>query len=140
MDQTYDLATNEEYALCLFKASKSKAQVNAVLSSMGFSNLTTLIDLKLEASRNVINDQIEKGLFPIVGYSYFEYSNNLKEFDASSSLLYSEYALELSKLDSYFKEKQSSINLSTTDKKLILMLVIGLVFGFVCGLLVKRKN
>jgi predicted S18 family serine protease len=143
LDETYNLSSQGEYALCLFKASKAKAQINVVLSSIGFKedNLGSLIDLKLEAVRQVINSQVERDLFPIVGYSYYEYASNLKDSDKSSALLYSEYALELSRLDLYFKEKEKALlRFSTRDKELILMLVIGLVVGFASGLIFRRKK
>ena len=76
-------------------------------------------------------EETEKGVFPIVGYSYFEYANSLKETDPFSALLYSEYALELSNLDIYFKSPVSErVNLfKKVDRKLIIALIVGIIFG-----------
>ena len=41
-------------------------------------------------------------LFPIQGYSYYEYAKALSKTDKISGLIYSQYALEFSNLDLYF--------------------------------------
>jgi len=84
----------------------------------------------------------EKGIFPVVGYSYFEYANSLKENDPFSALLYSEYALELSNLDIYFKSPASDgVNLfKKIDKRLIIVLFIGILLGIVFSKLTSIKS
>lgn len=96
-----------EYALCLFKATKAKAQSNVFLSLIGTeeSEVVSFIDLKLDVADDLIEKQRQKGRFPIVGYSYYEYSHALKEDNLFTSMLYAEYGLELSNLDIYFKAK-----------------------------------
>ncbi len=132
------------YALCLFKASKAKAEADLILNAVSINpdNLDNLIDLKVEVAEQVIADAIEKDMFPIVGYSYYEYAKNLKEYDKYSSLLYAEYALELSNFDVYLgKEYQQGrsldFNLMTT-----LVFFIGFLTGvvFTFALIFPRKK
>ena len=56
---------------------------------------------------------------PILGNSYYEYGSVLLSRNESISLLYAEYALELSNLDIYFPSKDEKINISS-DAKLYL--------------------
>ncbi len=125
------------FELCLSKASKAKANVDTVLSVFGVRNedVKRVVDKKLEIVESNLVEETEKGVFPIVGYSYFEYANSLKEDDPFSALLYSEYALELSNLDIYFKtQKSGKFSLfDKVDKKLLAVLIIGIVLGFVIG-------
>jgi len=135
----YAYADRDEgnFELCLSKASKAKANVDTVLSVFGVRNedVARVVDKKLEIVERSLVEETEKGVFPIVGYSYFEYANSLKEDDPFSALLYSEYALELSNLDIYFKTQKAEkfILFDKVDKKLLSVLVIGLILGFVIG-------
>ncbi len=93
-----------DYVNCIYLASKAKANSDLLLGTMGISDehITELIDIRLPIARNMIEDSINRGYFPIMGYNYLEYSESLKESDSFSSLLFSEYAIELSSLDSFF--------------------------------------
>ncbi|MGM5487965.1 MAG: S16 family serine protease [Nanobdellota archaeon] len=108
--EEYDLALADyrtgDYELCLFKASKAKAQANRLLAIMGVGEeeLKDIIALKLDVAEQLIAEQSKKGRFPIVGYSYYEYAHSLRESDPYSALLYAEYALELSNLDLYLDQ------------------------------------
>jgi uncharacterized protein len=97
------------YILCLFKASKAKAEADVILTSIGVeqSQLDSVIDQKLEILKRSIAKQIEKGIFPILGYSYYEYAKSLKESDKYSSMIFIEYGLELSNMDIYFQKNES---------------------------------
>ncbi|MDO8740964.1 MAG: S16 family serine protease [Candidatus Woesearchaeota archaeon] len=137
---------NENNELCLFKASKAKAQVDVVMMSIGISgqNLSNIINKKLELVNRQILKETNKGIFPILGYSYYEYAKELKEEDPYSSLLFSEYALELSNLDIYFKKEEipyifrKKIDI---DYNLVIIFVSGILVGFVLrSLVVKVKN
>jgi len=130
----YEDLEKGNYELCLFKASKAKANVDTVLSVFGVraNNVNIVVSNKLKiAERNLI-EQTEKGIFPILGYSYFEYANSLKDSNVFSALLYSGYALELGSLDIYFKNADTVTQTVSKgfDKKLVLMLVLGIVLGF----------
>jgi len=121
------------YALCLFRASKSKAESDIVFTSIGIDaeDVPLLIDKKLEAANRVIVKGERQGTFPVLGYSYFEYAKNLKESDEFSSLLYAEYALELSNLDIYFKETAAVSDM--VDFQSWQILAIGIVIGLIAG-------
>ena len=79
----------------------------------------------------------ERNLFPIVGYSYYEYAKSLKENDPGIALLFSEYALELSNLDLYFDQGRTSYSF---DWGLIATLLAGLVLGLVIGVRLRQKD
>lgn len=137
---------NENYELCLFEASKAKADSDTILNMIGigedqFLNATKqkLIIIK----NNLIKEQ-QKGIFPVIGYSYYEYANDLKERDIYSSMLFAEYSLELSNLDIYFKKTKKPGFRLEIDKKtavsLILMFVSGLLIGIGISSKSKRKK
>lgn len=96
---------NQQYELCLAKASESKAQANAILSTVGFDQkeLDDLVQYKLSALEKLIARTNDRHAFPILGFSYHEYAKSLRADNPSSALLYAEYALELSNLDIYFE-------------------------------------
>ena len=130
------------YELCLSMASKAKADVDIILSVFGVDNAQykNIIDRKLEIVKNNIAREAAKGIFPILGYSYYEYANSLKDNDIFSALLYSEYALELSNLDIYFKEnnpKKKSINIGQNS---IGIFLTGILVGIVATSLIKIKR
>src|SRR3989338_619660 len=93
----------EDYVQCLHKATLSKSQANTILSVFGTRDeeIQDIGDRKIDAARTSISRQ--KGIFPIVGYSYYEYANSLKETDKYSALLFSDYALEFSDIGIYFR-------------------------------------
>ncbi len=97
------------YALCLFHASKAEAMANLLAGTLSVpeENIPALIDGKLAVAASVIAQQQERGSFPILGYSYYQYASSLKESDPYSALTFAEYALELSNLDIYFPKQQS---------------------------------
>ena len=131
LNEVHNEYNNQNYALCLYKASLIKAEINSILSSLGVSkdNADAFFEKKFEAARRAITDQQSKGIFPILGYSYYEYAQSLKDTDQYSTLLYLEYALELSNLDIYFeKEEKFDFNFSLYDDKL-LVLLIGIMIG-----------
>ena len=132
------------HELCLFKASKAKANVDTVLSVFGVrsSNVGNVVAQKLALVERNLVEETEKGVFPIVGYSYFEYANSLKDIDPFSALLYSEYALELSNLDIYFKSPSGSrIKLfENIDGRLFVALIIGIALGIFASKFAGYKN
>ncbi|MGC8929612.1 MAG: S16 family serine protease [Candidatus Woesearchaeota archaeon] len=117
------------YEECLYRASEAKAELNLILSNYGIKDNDTkkLLEKKLIAAERSISAQIEKDVIPIMAYSYYEYANSLKETDIYSSLLYAEYAIELSSMDVYFQAKNSSENASIS--KLQESFILGLVLG-----------
>ncbi|MFP4112095.1 MAG: S16 family serine protease [Candidatus Woesearchaeota archaeon] len=125
------------YDLCVSKASDAKATINVLLSVMGVSegNVENLVERKLDSVRKVIAREQEKGIFPILGYSYYEYADSLKDSDVYSSLIYAEQALELSTLDIYFDESNGDniLRFFTFSPAIISVFTFG--FGIVIGIL-----
>ena len=92
-----------------------------------------MIDSKIKLVKRLISKQIKKGIFPILGYSYYEYASTLKDENKYSSLLYLEYALELSNLEIYFKEKKDFVFTDFNSK----WFLIGLLSGYIICLIIK---
>ena len=146
------------YELCLSTASKAKADVDIILSVFGVDSeqYNNVVERKLEIVKNNIAREAAKGVFPILGYSYYEYANSLKQSDIFSALIYSEYSLELGNLDIYFKEsngKNNSIESGETENikgffvqkspisiKYLSVFLIGVLVGGIAVSLIKRKG
>ncbi|MBN2112073.1 hypothetical protein JW707_03155 [Candidatus Woesearchaeota archaeon] len=132
----------ENYIMCLYKASRAKAQADTVMGMIGVeaSMLNETLRQKIDAAKQTIIEQQEAGVFPIMGYSYLEYANSLKEEDASSAVIYAEYALELSSFDFYF-EKRKPAYLPDIDNNLLFILVLGICIGYViAGRFAKKRQ
>ncbi len=144
----YDYFNDENYVLCIFTASKAKAEANVVLSAIFVDekNIKALLREKLIAAEKVIAKEESKNIFPILGYSYYEYAKTLQDTDEFSSLLYSEYALELSNLDMYFPKKESYWNSSMHVINwvyvwlFLLGFSVGLFFVVVIGFILGRNK
>lgn len=106
--QAQESYQKEEPELCLIKAAEAKAEADAILGSMGLTdeNVGDFIISKTKAVQRVISENSAEGIFPILGYSYYQYAKSLQEQDKYIALLYLEYALELSELSIYFPEEQ----------------------------------
>ncbi|MFH1591312.1 MAG: S16 family serine protease [archaeon] len=135
---------NKNYALCLFKAAKAQAEANVVLSLLGIEddNLNATLDRKMALAKRSVQAQQEKGLFPIIGYSYYEYAESLRDEDPSSAMVYAEYALELSNLDTYFQRHVSRMRNAGFDSGLFPLLfsfITGILFGLLIALLIWRR-
>lgn len=145
IDFAYADYNKGEYDLCLFKASKAKAEANVIVGSIGIKEdrLNNLTAKKIEIVDKNLAKQASKGIFPIVGYSYYEYAKSLKEEDTYSAMLYLEYALELGNLDIYFQKEEyvikKKINIDT-DRAKLRVLIMGLVMGLIVGFLIGVKT
>tara|TARA_B100000315_G_C14189546_1_gene412685 strand:- start:89 stop:535 length:447 start_codon:yes stop_codon:yes gene_type:complete len=117
--------------LCLFKASKAKAELDVTLSAMNVreERLGDLISEKLKAAEEQIVQETDKGRFPILGYSYYLYSKDLKETNKVSSLIYAELALELSNMWPYFKEQTIYKEKTTKNLKSLQSFISGILIG-----------
>lgn len=135
-------AFNKRYEMCIFKASKAKAESDVIMGVIGVSsdNLKFLVEKKMDVARQEIVSQIQQGLFPILGYSYYEYARSLKEQDIAASLIYADYAIELSDIGLYVKQKEESRKIFYIDKKLVAVFVIGVGMGMIITLLLGPKQ
>ncbi|MFQ5620774.1 MAG: S16 family serine protease [Candidatus Nanoarchaeia archaeon] len=127
-----------DYALCLFTAAQAKAESNVIVGVIGASSehLDSILDRKLEAVHKVIAKSQQKGFFPIIGYSYYQYADSLKDHDRSSALLFSEYALELSSLDLYFP--QTTVKGYEIEPEMWFIFLLGVIVGSAVFALLKR--
>ncbi len=130
---------NNETALCLILASQAKADANAILSTLGLQEeaLLEYIKGKSKAAERIIFENSAEGIFPILGYSYYQYANSLKEQEKYTSLVYLEYALEMSELSIYFPEEEDlySFYRSIRFNKNVLYFSQGFIFGVLLTLL-----
>jgi uncharacterized protein len=140
VSKSYEDYNNGNPELCLYEASISKAKVDSVLNTIAIdsSDISKVIEDRAQIVRSGLAKQTEKGAFPILGYSYYEYANSLKEGDSYSALLYLEYALELGNLDIYFEKR--TIDFPTINKREVVIFSVGLVLGVVCSVLLTRKK
>lgn len=130
----------EDPILCIFIASKAKAQANLVLNALVISeeNVPSLVDEKIAAVGRVLGQQQAEGFFPLLGYSYWKYSQDLASEQPYSALTFAEYALELSNLDMYFAEERNGF-----DQRLnpgLLLFFFGAVFGISVVLLLGMRK
>lgn len=130
---------NGEYELCLITAAQAKASSNAILSSLGVDqrNLNTFLAGKKAATQRVIAENSAEGIFPILGYSYYQYAVSLQSQEPFTALVYYEDALEMSDLSIYFPEKQPY--LTTVKQPLALpekwrYALGGMIIGVLAGL------
>lgn len=131
------------YELCIYQASSAKAQLNNLMSSiyLPVEYYNKSIEGKIKAAERQISEQQNKQSFPIMGYSYLEYSKTLYELgDLYSASLYADYALELSNLDVYFNHKSSMPVISYISSFYIRIFLFGAIFGFSISLLFKIKS
>jgi uncharacterized protein len=138
LDKAYKDLSGGKYTLCLYKASKTKSEADVILGIIGVEaeRIDELIDLKREIARDAIIKSQQKGIFPIIGYSYYEYSGSLKPIDKYSSLLFAEYALEFSNLDIYFpKAKTSHFSLWKTIEPHVLWILGGIILGIIISII-----
>ncbi|MBU0457139.1 MAG: S16 family serine protease [Nanoarchaeota archaeon] len=135
LDDAKNAYGEDENELCLVKAIQAKGDSNAILSSMGLTeeSFTEFLDGKIEAVKRVIAENSAEGMFPILGYSYFQYASSLKEQEKYSALIYLEYALEMSDLGIYFPEENTYLEVS--EKKVLNERWFFVLQGFAVGVI-----
>jgi len=119
-------------ALCIFAASKAKAQADLMASTLSVrpEHVEALLDQKLAADRMVLVKQQEDGNFPILGYSYAQYAEDLREDAVYSALSFAEYALALSDLDIYFPQERA-FHIDATVWYGLLLTSVGFLIGVI---------
>ncbi|MEK6874234.1 MAG: S16 family serine protease [Nanoarchaeota archaeon] len=95
------------FELCLSKASKAKAEADVIISVIGSdaSQLPKIIENKLQVAKRSIHEAQQKGIFPILGFSYYQFANSLATTEPQTAMLFAEYAIEFSNLDMYFQKQ-----------------------------------
>ena len=143
----HEYSNTGNYALCIYIASRTKADANVLVTLLGVKEelLDKLLNQKLTAAKRAITRQIDNGIFPIMAYSYYEYSLSLKEDNKYAAFLYSEYALELSNIDIYFEKEKNTTDaekLKAALKQYIptVMLIWGLILGYLLALILRRNK
>ncbi len=123
---------NGDYTYCLFKASKITADVNAVLISLSVTKekAPELVTDLLNQARAQINKQNN---FPVLGYSYYNYANTLKEDKPELAIVFAGYSSEFSNLDIYFPKKRKA-QLDLREDILLTFLI-----GFTLGAILTAK-
>ncbi len=155
-----DAENNGEFPLCLITAAQAKADANAILSSLGLTgeSVSRFVDSKAKAVERVIAENTAEGIFPILGFSYYQYANTLKGNEPFTALVYLEYALEMSDLSIYFPvEEERALPGFPALRELPLpplpayilaigrewwFLLLGMIIGLAAGLSLRknRKN
>ena len=108
MENAKNALEGGKYALCLISASQVKGDANAIISSIGVSedSFISYLENKQKAVLKVIDENSKDNIFPILGFSYYQYGNSLKEQEPYNALVYLEYALEMSDLGIYFPAEE----------------------------------
>ncbi len=138
----------KEFPLCLITAAQAKADADAILSTLGVREeaLPELLAQKQKVVKRIIAENSAEDIFPILGYSYYQYANSLVDEDKYTALLYLEYALEMSDLSMYFPEEKKYRTVQKGIDELlqneqILLFVAGVLVGVTLTLvLVKREK
>lgn len=131
----------EDPVLCIFAASKAKAQANLLLNALSITeeSLPSLVDVKIDAAERVLRQQQAEGFFPLLGYSYWRYSEDLAAEQPYSALTFAEYAIELSSLDMYFPAEERN-GLTLRFNAGLLLFIFGAIFGTALVLLVVQRR
>ncbi len=138
-----------EFSLCLMIASQAKADADAILGSLSLGEdvIDAFIESKSEAVAKVISHNIAQDIFPILGFSYYQYANSLKSQEKFTTLLYLEYALEASDLEIYFPPKEDTVtklkHLFTLPQKYIILgegILIGIVVTMTLQGIISRVS
>jgi uncharacterized protein len=135
---------NGSYEDCIFTASKVKARTNLLLGAVGLkeNGLDSMISKKIDIAKQAIIKETKRGVFPILGYSYYEYAKSLRKDDPNSALLYAELSLELSSFDMYFEPTNGS-KLSHITIPWYMYFIGGIIMGYGVALaivLITRKK
>lgn len=132
----YTAHQNADYAVCIYQASLLTARAETFLSTIGTQqdDLPELYEAKQKAAYDAIADQTNKGHFPVMAYSYYEYAQSLSDTNLPTALLYIENALSLAELDLYLEGDARSIVRFDDGSKLAFALGIFTMAGI--GLIV----
>lgn len=124
-----------DYPLCIFYSLQAKAQADSIASVFGTTQdeIDRLLNVKEQIATKYVAKQTTDTNFPIIGYSYLEYGQSLKESDPYAALLYFQLAQELSSLDLFLDA--SSDSSFTYNSSMKLTRIDYFLFGIALGLL-----
>lgn len=144
LDKAYEQYSDNDYDQCIFTASKAKAEAETLISAAAIGSeehLTLLVQEKLQLAEQIILREQNRDVFPLLGYSYYEYAYSLLEPDLYSSLVYAEYSLELSNLGIYFPKKNVNIEHKyKLDFWYFYAYGVGILTGMLLMLLILRRK
>lgn len=131
-----------EPTLCLIEAAQAKADADAILSSLGLEEemLDSYLDSKNQAVERIISENSQEDIFPILGYSYYQYANSLRQQQKFTALVYFEYALELSELGIYFPVTEIKPEVKIEIDEKWFFLIAGVFLGLVMMYLFQKKS
>ena len=103
------------------------------------SSLQQLVQAKLNRSAQVIASQ-QRDIFPIMGYSYYQYATELLSANNTlSALIFAENSLALSDLEGYFKQT-NPWQLNTLFISHIAFFLAGFLLGIIAISLYYRRH
>lgn len=128
----------EKPTLCIYHAAKARAQADILSTTLATpeEQFPVMLSAKLGAVAQVIDNQEH---FPILGYSYYRYSQSLAEHDHYSALTFAEYALELADLAMYFP-KGNGVRLPRGMLGPLLLFIGGTLTGIAVALWWSRRR
>jgi uncharacterized protein len=140
LKRAYEDLEKGDYELCLYKASKAKAEADSIVSVFGVEtkNLDKLFEQKVSVTEKTLARSQQKGIFPIIGYSYYEYAQSIKDADINAALLFLEYSLEVGNLDVYFEPKKP-VHIEI-DFRWIGFILIGVAIGIIIMIPIKLRK
>ncbi|MDP3734519.1 MAG: S16 family serine protease, partial [Nanoarchaeota archaeon] len=132
----------KQFSLCLITAAQAKAEANAILTVLGLTDeiMEDYLQVLNTAVERIIAENSADGVFPILGYSYYQYSNSLREDEKFTSLLYLEYALEMSELEIYFPEKKNFLPQKYHIKDEIFIFIAGFIVGIIAIMMIQENR
>ena len=140
LNGAYEQYNDDNYPLCIFKASKAKATAHLFMNGINDDEqVPAIFEVKQQRAEELIALQQEQGNFPIIGYSYYEYANQLIDDQPYTALLFMEYAITMGDISNYFpKSRQSFISESIFSE--LFYLLLGAVIGFIVAKLTSKES
>ncbi len=138
LNQAYRYHEFNKSIMCIYQASKVKARIDVVLNSIGLRNSSVRDVLKRRLvfiKQNIIRET-QKGHFPILSYSYYEYAKSLLPTDPASAMLYAEYSLELGSFNMYFSSPKKKVFFLDFYLESIIDTGLGILIGLGLGYII----
>lgn len=124
--------SEEKNELCLFQVSRLNAATNEISTRLNIpvADLPLAVSEKLKSVKRTISVQEEKGNFPILGYSYLEFAEQLQGSSTLRALNYAEQAIVYSDLNVYsFNEQLLQGEVDGMSETTQLYVLVGILSG-----------